>query len=511
MQMISKKKITGAFCLFDQVVEAIEASNHTPLELATKMEDTTVCGGVRVVSRRMIRPEFAGLKNGELSPEPETVHLTPWDLRLLTVEYIQKGILLPKPPTNGEHFVEHLVSSFALALGRFYPFAGRLAVAEVNDGASPETSSITVSLICSNKGAEFVHAVARDVAVADIAASLYIPRVVWSFFPLNGVLAADAAVDTLPLLAAQVTELADGVFVSMSLNHVAGDGTNFWEFMNTWSAISRSSFSKPSTSPSSSTPVNIKRWFLDTCTVPIPLPFPNLDQILPRRDHATPSPPVKECFFAFSAASIRNLKAKANADLAGIAAAGGVTVSSLQSLVALVWRAVTRARGLSPRQETFYVLVVGCRGRVGGISPGYIGNAVVPGAARLNAGEVTDNGIGWTAWQVNKYVASFDEDGMRRALAEWPRWPDFFSVVSLHGGASIITGSSPRFDVFGNDFGWGTPVTVRSGSGSKFNGKVTVFEGPEGAGSMSLEVCLAPAALEKLVADKEFMDVVTMP
>ncbi|XP_006659051.2 uncharacterized acetyltransferase At3g50280-like [Oryza brachyantha] len=458
-------------------------------------------GGARVVSRRMIRPEFtAGLHNSELPPQPETVHLTPWDLRLLTVENIQKGILLPSPPTGGELFVEHLASSFARALGRFYPFAGRL---EVDDGASP-ADRISVSLCCNHEGAEFVHAAAPDVAVADIFASLYIPRVVWSFFPLNGVVAAHAATDSLPVLAAQVTELSDGVFLAMSVNHVVGDGTNFWEFMNTWSEISRSGGGKPEISPSTWPPLVVKRWFLDTCTVPISLPFAKLEHIIARCEHS-PSP-VQECFFSFTAESIRKLKAKANDEMGG-----AVAISSLQSVVALVWRSLSRARGLALRQETAYVLVVGCRGRVGGISAGYMGNAVVPGAVRLPAGEILEKGLGWTAWQVNRYVASFDEAAMREALASWPRQPDFFTVVSLLGGANIITGSSPRFDVFGNDFGWGRPVAVRSGGANKFDGKVTVYEGPDGAGSMSLEVCLAPAAMVKLLADEEFMAAVTTP
>ncbi|EEC82801.1 hypothetical protein OsI_27570 [Oryza sativa Indica Group] len=480
-------------------------ATHTALELATKMEANTGGGGggVLVVSRRMIRPEFK-----ELPPEHDTtVHLTPWDLRLLTVENIQKGILLPKPPTGGETLVEHLASSFARALGRFYPFAGRLVVEEVDGGASP-ASSVSVSLRCNDEGAEFVHAAAPDVAVADIAASLHIPRVVWSFFPLNGVVAAHAATESLPVLSTQVTELSDGVFIAMSVNHVVGDGTNFWEFMNTWSEISRSSGGElgisPSASTSTSPPLVVKRWFLDNCTVPIPLSFAKLEQIIPRSEHQAP---VQECFFAFSAASIRKLKAKANDEIAGAA----VAISSLQALLALVWRAVSRARGLAPRQETAYVVVVGCRGRVGGISSGYMGNAVVPGAVRLTAGEIMERGLGWTAWQLNKYVASFDEAAMRGALASWPRRPDFFSVLSLLGGAAIITGSSPRFDVFGNDFGWGRPATVRSGGANKFDGKVTVYEGPDGAGSMSLEVCLTPAALAKLVADEEFMGAVTTP
>jgi hypothetical protein len=42
-------------------------------------------------------------------------------------------------------------------------------------------------------------------------------------------------------------------------------------------------------------------------------------------------------------------------------------------------------------------------------------------------------------------------------------------------------------------------------------GKVMVFGVPGQGGSMSLEVCNAPDALQRLVADEEFMDAVSMP
>ena len=54
-----------------------------------------------------------------------------------------------------------------------------------------------------------------------------------SLFPLNGLVSADAAsVDgeprRAPLLADQVTELEDAVFVAASLNHAVGDGTGWF-------------------------------------------------------------------------------------------------------------------------------------------------------------------------------------------------------------------------------------------------------------------------------------------
>jgi hypothetical protein len=43
------------------------------------------------------------------------------------------------------------------------------------------------------------------------------------------------------------------------------------------------------------------------------------------------------------------------------------------------------------------------------------------------------------------------------------------------------------------------------------DGKATVFEGPQRGGSMSLEVCIAPDVLNRLVADMEFIETVSMP
>ncbi|KAF0900804.1 hypothetical protein E2562_035301 [Oryza meyeriana var. granulata] len=42
------------------------------------------------------------------------------------------------------------------------------------------------------------------------------------------------------------------------------------------------------------------------------------------------------------------------------------------------------------------------------------------------------------------------------------------------------TSNSPRFEVYGNDFGWGRPVGVRTGGGNKLDGKMTVYEGRDG-------------------------------
>uniref|UniRef100_A0ACD5XA16 Uncharacterized protein n=1 Tax=Avena sativa TaxID=4498 RepID=A0ACD5XA16_AVESA len=452
-------------------------------------------GGVHIISRCMVQPE----RTSSRSPEPEVVHLTPWDLRRITVDYIQKGVVLPKPPAAGQYAqcaVEHLRSSFSRAIGRFYPLAGRFAVAADANG---RPARLTISLRCSDQGAEFVHAVAPGITVADITGPLnVIPRAVWSFFPLTGMLGTDAAVDTgLPVLAAQVTELADGVFVAMSLNHGAADGTTFWDLFNAWSQISRSGAADDR---DISFTAATSRWFLDGCTVPISLPFARVEDIGRRYEY----PPVQECSLHFSPENVKKLKAKANAEMDAMATA---TISSLQAVLALIWRAVCRARGLPLGQETTCAIPVGCRTRVKRMPRCYVGNAVAGAVGRAAVGEILGEGrLGWAAWLLNRAVASVDEVSVRDELAAWHEKPSF-KYLAEYGGdpvAAMVATGSQRFDVYGNDFGWGRPVAVRSGAGNKLDGMVTVYEG--GGGGIELEVCLAPDALVRLVADEELMD-----
>ncbi|CAL4950866.1 unnamed protein product [Urochloa decumbens] len=473
-------------------------------------------GRVQVISRQMVRAEAPPASE-------EEIHLTPWDLRMLTVEYFQDGIVLPKPnrdPGRDDDLavMDRLSPAFARALRCFYPLAGRLVVGEHGDTA-------TVSLLCTGEGAELVHAAAPGVTAADVAAWPPPPRdtprePVSSLFPLNGLLCVDAAASPgagsrrpAPLLAAQVTELADAVFVAVSLNHAAGDGTTFWHFVNTWSYLARGGGGGADSSPPPPPPPPVlKRWFPDGYPVPVPLQFAKVQHAVQQR---RPPPPLHECAFHFSGDSVRNLKARANAELARSGETPAATVSSLQALLAHLWRSVCRARRLEPSQRTAYVQFVGCRGRVRGVpAAGYVGNAVVPCRAASTAGEVVGNGLGRAAGLLARAVASLAKDEaalVRESVDRWTEEQRFAPPAAAQAVAAIVAGNSPRFDVYGNDFGWGKPVAVRCGPENAADGKCTVYEGRGGGGAVCLEVCLAPDAMARLVADEEFMDAVSAP
>ncbi|KAK0603901.1 hypothetical protein LWI29_009908 [Acer saccharum] len=419
------------------------------------------------------------------------IHLTTWDLELLLQDGIQKGLVFHKPKPDHdphhENLIHHLQTSLSRTLDFFLPLAGRLATIENVD----ETMSFFID--CNNAGAEFVHAVADGVSVSDVIEQAYVPDlIVNSFFPLNGIRNYEGT--SKPLLGVQVTELVDGIFIGCSINHAVLDGTSFWHFFNSWSEISRGfdSLSKP--------PI-LQRWFLRDTDYPIPIPLFKNEQL---HSKVVPPPPLQQRVFHFTAESIAKLKANANASI------GAEKISSLQALLSHLWRSAVRSKRLDPDQETSFRIIIGVRSRLQPPLPQqYLGNAIQGADITMKAREVLEQGLGYVALQMNKTVAMHTEEKLRHYLESWRENPKF--AIETHDSLPsncFLTSSSPRYNVYGNDFGWGRPIAVRSGPANKFDGKMTIFPGSE-EGSVDIEACLSPETLQGLGNDAEFIDVFT--
>ncbi|XP_028083793.1 protein ENHANCED PSEUDOMONAS SUSCEPTIBILTY 1-like [Camellia sinensis] len=190
----------------------------------------------------------------------ERIQLTPWDLQFLLLGSIQKGFLFHKPAPSHEKqllantIVDHLKISFSRTLGFFPLLTGHLGVIENDDN----TSSFFVD--CNNAGAHFIYSVVDNITVNDMLDSVYVPHIVNSLFPLNGVLNHEGV--SKPLLAVQVNGLVDGFFVGCTMNHVIGDGSSFWQFFNSWSEISLGSDNIPR-------PPVLNRWFPSNTNCPV--------------------------------------------------------------------------------------------------------------------------------------------------------------------------------------------------------------------------------------------------
>ncbi|KAJ8617416.1 hypothetical protein MRB53_013602 [Persea americana] len=446
---------------------------------------------VHHISRCTITPQ----RTTESPQTPECCQLTSWDLSMLSVQYIQKGVLFYTPsslkhPSNTT--VHLLKKSLSQALLHFFPLAGRLKTHHSSSSPPSSSSSMYVFIDCNDAGAEFIHA-AADVTVSDILDPTDVPQIVKSFFSLNGALNYDG--HSIPLLAVQVTELIDGVFIGCSMNHSVVDGTSFWHFFNAWSEIAR----RGEGSDCISAPPVLQRWFGDLDPSLVRLPFSEADEFIERFT----TPLLRERIFHFSVESIARLKAKANEEC------NSNIISSFQALCALVWRSVSRARKLSSDQTTTCNLMMGNRTRLQPpLSPHYFGNCVQYVGATSTSTQLLSHDLGWAAWLVHQSIATQTDAAVRGTLDAWVKVPYILQTSKLDKWGVSFT-SSPRFDMYGNDFGWGRPVAVHCGYANKFDGKVISYPGSGGGGSVDLEICLFPEFMNALELDDEFMDAVS--
>ncbi|XVF17656.1 hypothetical protein REPUB_Repub10bG0141900 [Reevesia pubescens] len=415
------------------------------------------------------------------SKETDRVELTPWDLQHLLVGYFQIGLLFHKPKPQKEEpekdLIHHLETSLSRTLDFFAPLSGRLATIE------HENKTISFFIDCNNAGALFVHAIAEKLTIYDLIEPVYVPEILNSFFQLDGVKNMEGTSN--PLLAVQVTELVDGIFISCSINHSVADGISFWHFFNSWSEISSGSdhLSKP--------PI-FQRQLLDGIHYPIRIPLIK-KQI---QDHFILPPPLQVKKFHFTKQNIVRIKTKANAEM------NTDKISSLQALLSHFWLSIMRNRHLDPNQETIIILIIGTRQKVGQLPEQYFGNAVQTAMVTLKAGELVEKGLGNAAWQINKIVANHTEENLMKLLESWANSPRLQTHQMMNN--TLLTAGSPWFDIYGNDFGWGRPIAVHHGAWSKCFGLLIPTRGVE-EGSIDIHVSLPPDTFQAMEKDEEFM------
>ncbi|GAV56786.1 Transferase domain-containing protein [Cephalotus follicularis] len=447
------------------------------------------------------------------------------DLPMLSCHYIQKGCLFTRPNLP----IASILSSLKLALSRtlshFPPLAGRFITDP--DGY--------VYITCNDAGIDFIHATNTTLTLRDILPpNDDVPQCVKSFFTMDKTVSFSGHFR--PIMAVQVTELDDSIFIGCSVNHAVTDGTSFWNFFNTFAELHRQQSTVSRNPDFTRNSVLISKAILKLSQGGPTVIF-NHDE------------PLRERIFSFSREAILKLKEKANIkrqrncnvdvsinavefigkqsnDTLFNGSNGKVTaileswfknaevvevdVSSFQSLSALLWRAVTRARKLPDSKTTTFRMAVNCRHRLNPkLDPLYFGNAIQSIPTCASAGDVLSRDLRWCAVQLNKSVNAHNDSTVRRFVEEWESKPGCFPLGNFDG-ASITMGSSPRFPMYDNDFGWGRPVAVRSGGANKFDGKISAFPGREGNGSVDLEVVLAPQTMAGIASDYEFMQYVSI-
>ncbi|KAI3863759.1 hypothetical protein MKW98_031351 [Papaver atlanticum] len=487
------------------------------------------CPEVRYISTDVVRPATycSSSKASGVSGSDECIELSKGDIMVLPLGYMQRGLLYSCKEEDKKTVVPRLKTS--LALDHFFPLAGRLAVRKHNnvDVNAKELAKSSVYIDCNSAGAEFIHAIADDISISNILDPVYVPRVVHeSLFSLNGVLSYEGL--SKPLLSIQVTELIDGVFIGCSMNHSVCDGTSLWHFINSWSEISREASTKTTTPGFSSAAHHIsrvpflKRWFPESAGIPIQLPFSidceSFKETYVSTTAAANTSQLESKCFHFTTENIARLKAKANLCIPAENTTS-TKISSLQALLAHFWVAITRARRLDQDDETTYLVAMGNRDRLKPpVCNEYFGNLTSLGRVTVKVGELLERGIGWGAGLLNQVIMFHNDEAIRSSWDSWIENPIPFvppkrtitpSSSSKRKHSMLLTGSSPRFNMYGNDFGWGRPIAVRTGNFSKKDGVLSANPGPN-EGSMEIEACLSVETFEALESNAEFMGFVTV-
>ncbi|CAL5211039.1 unnamed protein product [Lathyrus oleraceus] len=387
-----------------------------------------------------------------LKSSDKEIDLTPWDLQYFSGTPNKKGLLYHHSSVPNQ--IQQLKHSLSSALEIFQPLAGRLKITEHKD------NTISCSLICNNAGALFSHAFVENTSVAHILEATYVPSIVASFFPSVGVRNYEGA--SQPLLAVQVTELVDGIFIGCTFNHVVVDGSSIWHFINSWAEISRSSCHHQI----SKLPI-LERWFPDGVQHPIKFSFTMETQ----KNHSDGSSSsssgeeldLSERIFHFTTDKILQVKSNINAKIDST-----IKISSLQALLTHVWCSFVRSKQFDPEEETHNICLIGVGPRIVPPLPeGYFGNSIIGCIVTMKAGDLLkEDGVCNGAWEMNKLIASHSNEKIKNKYESWLKNPNIIRPSSKPNNNFILISSSPRFDVYGNDFGWGKPVAVRSSTTS---------------------------------------------
>lgn len=258
--------------------------------------------------------------------------------------------------------------------------------------------------------------------------------------------------------------------------------------------------------PLSRMPVH-EGWFPEGYDPPSRLPFSQPDEFVSRYE----PPQLKERFFHFSSGSMARLKAKANEENNNHDITITTKISSFQALSALCWRAIVKANRLPRDKLTGCRLATNNRHRLNPPLPqDYFGNCISAMRTSATVADLLDHNLGFAASLLHQSVLNHSDKIVRDFVTDWLKSPHVYQLDKLFDCYSVMMGSSPRFDMYGNEFGLGKAVAVRSGYANKFVGKVTSYEGYEGGGSVDLEICLPPESMEVLESDLEFMGAVSL-
>ncbi|CAM8933389.1 unnamed protein product [Rhodiola kirilowii] len=424
--------------------------------------------------------------------------LITFDLPYLAFFYNQK-LMLYQGSDNFNDTVGKMKDGLATVLEEFYQLAGKLG--KDDEGIFIVEFDEDEKDAC--RGVEVLEAVADEIGVNDVLVEEGSGGIMKDLLPYNGVLNLEGLHK--PLLAIQKMYLVHFLLSLCAVHqakrrdfprvrlqprnprrnvHVA-----LHELMGRDLPRGRNYIG---TAIPQQTPSPITRVKLDLALPPTPI-----------ESESGAGPKLREKLFRFSESAVNAIKSKANA--ASTEGVDSSNFTTFQSITAHIWTHVTRARHLKPEDVTAFAIFADCRNRIDPPVPEtYFGNMIQAIFTGTAAGLLLAHPLNFGAGVLQSAIKSHDANMINARNEAWEKSPIIFQYKDA-GANCMAVGSSPRFKVYDIDFGFGKPLSVRSGRNNRFDGMVYLYPGKEGGRSIDVEISLEESAMAELEKDDEFL------
>ncbi|GJN28220.1 hypothetical protein PR202_gb16319 [Eleusine coracana subsp. coracana] len=434
--------------------------------MAAASEHEHLRPSVRVVDTVLVHPSSA------TSAEETSLPLTFYDVFWLRTPPVQRVFFYRLDAgADVDVILSSLRDSLSQAVGVFFPLAGRLRLA-------PGTTNRYELHYRPGDAVAFTVAESDD-DFDSLAADE--PRAVSRLVPLAPPLPEGGAV-----LALQVTTLNERrcLALGVTLHHAACDGAGITLFRRTWAAFCAGA--KPPPEP-----------VIDRTIISDPNGL--YDFVCPKDEEVNKSLkilPVDEHLlfgtFVLSRAHLQRVK-----DLVAASHHGSLRCSSLVATLGLVWSCHQRATnkpGGSGKSKTCLAFPVDHRSRLSPPVPDtYLGNCIGGAIAIASRADLAAAGGLFTACAA---MAAAVEEATRelQVLGACDLWRE--RVVEAAGMSVLSVAGSPRFGMYGLDFGFGRPAKMDIVSVARIGGAVAVEGSRAGDGGVEVGLALPPDGMD---------------
>ncbi|KAL6570056.1 hypothetical protein OROMI_014570 [Orobanche minor] len=409
-----------------------------------------------------------------------------------------RRLLFYNHPCSETHFLETLVpklkQSLSLALKHYLPLSGNLLYPLNTDESKPVfryVSGDSVPLAVAVSVGDFDELVGNHARDADQY---------YDFVPDMPRVREEPDYKIVPILALQVTLFPDrGLCIGFANHHSIGDASSIFSFMKTWSSLCTKLDEKNDEFLPTTWPVFDRSIIKDP--IGVDSIFWKKMREIPFKPSSFPLPTNRvRATYTLNQADIKKLK-----DMVLGKKPGLVQVSSFVVTVSYAWTCLLKSgdrigeQSVDGKETEMFAFAVDVRGRIDPPVPGnYFGNCLGFGMAKFEHKEVAgDEGFATAAEAIAEDIRNRvnNKDEVLKGVENWMSgWDELFKIKAV--GVS----GSPRFDLYGVDFGWGKArkLEVVSIDGESYS--MSLCKSKDSDGGLEIGLSLSKERMEAFAA-----------